>query len=165
MNASVLAKEAGRAAFGFDPASYDKSRPDYPAWVFDTLRLECGVREDTAAFEIGAGTGKATRQLLALGANPLLAIEPDTRLAGFLKGDGGNPALQVVNGAFEDVELEDSNFDFATSATAFHWLDEGTALAKIASALRPGGWWAPFWNIYGDPTQPDLFHEATLELL
>lgn len=165
MNASVLSKEAGRAAFGLDPENYDRSRPDYPAWVFDILRSQCGVGAGIAAFEIGAGTGKATRQLLALGASPVLAIEPDPRLADFLKGDGENPALRVVNGAFEDVELEDSSFDFATSATAFHWLDEGTALAKIARALRPGGWWAPFWNIYGDPTKADPFHEATLDLL
>ncbi|HEY8578232.1 MAG TPA: class I SAM-dependent methyltransferase [Devosia sp.] len=165
MNAPVLAKATGRAAFGLDPASYDRSRPDYPAWVFDTLRSQCEVGAGTAVVEIGAGTGKATRHLLALGANPLIAIEPDPRLADFLKGDGANSALRVVNSAFEDVELGHSRFDFATSATAFHWLDESAALAKISTALRPGGWWAPFWNIYGDPTKADPFHEATLSLL
>jgi SAM-dependent methyltransferase len=139
MNASTLAKEAGRAAFGLDPASYDRSRPDYPSWVFDTLRSQCGVGGGTAVFEIGAGTGKATGQLLALGADPLLAIEPDPRLADFLKGDGANPALRVLNSAFEDVELGHARFLLATSATAFHWLDESTALSKISIALRPGG--------------------------
>ena len=33
----------------------------------------------------GAGTGTATRRLLDLGANPLVAIEPDARLATFLR--------------------------------------------------------------------------------
>jgi SAM-dependent methyltransferase len=160
-----VSKSVGRAAFGLDPASYDRARPDYPTWVFDTLRSHCGVGEGTTAFEIGAGTGKATRRLLALGASRLVAIEPDPRLAEFLEHNEDAPALQVVKFAFEDVELERSSFDFGTSATAFHWLDEHSALAKIAKALRPGGWWAPFWNIYGDPAKPDLFHEATLGLL
>ncbi|MCR6673670.1 class I SAM-dependent methyltransferase [Devosia ginsengisoli] len=165
MSASSLAKETGRTAFGLNPASYDRSRPDYPDWVFETLHSHCGVNQGTAAFEIGAGTGKATRQLLTLGVNPLLAIEPDPRLATFLEGGTVQPALRVVNSAFEDVELGSSSFDLGTSATAFHWLDEDAALAKIARALRGGGWWAPFWNIYGNPSKPDPFHEATLDLL
>jgi SAM-dependent methyltransferase len=165
MNAPTLSKEAGRAAFGFDPAGYDRSRPDYPEWVFETLRSRCGFGEGTATFEIGAGTGKATRPLLALGADPLIAIEPDPRLAAFLEGGTAQPALHVVNKPFEDVELESAAFDLGTSATAFHWLDEKPALVKIAKALRTGGWWAPFWNIYGDPAKSDPFHEATEQLL
>lgn len=51
------------------------------------------------------------------------------------------------------------------SATAFHWLDEDPALVKIASLLRPGGWWAAVWNVFGDDSQADPFHEATKELL
>jgi hypothetical protein len=51
------------------------------------------------------------------------------------------------------------------SATAFHWLDEDPALVKIASLLRPGGWWAAIWNVFGDDSRPDPFHEATKELL
>lgn len=160
-----ISKEAGRTAFGLDPAGYDRSRPDYPAWVFEALRSRCGVDHGTAAFEIGAGTGKATRPLLALGVSSLLAIEPDPRLAAFLSGHADQPALRVFNGPFEDVELERAGFDFGTSATAFHWLDENAALAKGVDALRPGGWWSPFWNIYGDPNRSDAFHDATQALL
>jgi SAM-dependent methyltransferase len=164
MNTSI-AKHTGRTAFGLDPAGYDQSRPDYPDWVFDTLRSRCGVGQGTAGFEIGAGTGKATRRLLALGIDPLVAIEPDPRLVAYLTQTTRSAALRVFNRAFEDVELQSSHFDLATSATAFHWLDEDAALPRIASALRPGGWWAPFWNIYGDPGKSDPFHEATQALL
>ncbi|WP_287303528.1 hypothetical protein [Mesorhizobium sp.] len=52
-----------------------------------------------------------------------------------------------------------------TSATAFHWVDEADALQRIVDALRVGGWWAPFWNIFGDPDRDDPFHEATKVLL
>ncbi len=165
MSMGTIGKEAGRAAFGSDPAGYDQARPDYPEWVFDILRSRCGLREGSPTFEIGAGTGKATRRLLASGASPLLAIEPDARLARYLQDHGGSPALRVVNSAFEDTELESSSFDLGTSATAFHWLDEPAALVRIVDALRVGGWWAPFWNTFGDPGRDDPFHEATKGLL
>jgi hypothetical protein len=47
------------------------------------------------------------------------------------------------------------------SATTFHWLDQQAALAKIGQILRPGGWLANWWNIFGDPIGVDVFHEAT----
>ena len=165
MSGSTIPRQAGRSAFGLDPAGYDRSRPDYPAWVFDTLRSRCGLGPGTAVFEIGAGTGKATRHLLALGANPVVAIEPDARMAAFLSASAGQPALRIINRPFEEVELEPAGFDLGTSATAFHWLDETAALARIAEALRPGGWWCPIWNIHGDPDKPDRFHDATAALL
>jgi hypothetical protein len=51
------------------------------------------------------------------------------------------------------------------SATAFHWLDEETALKKIADLLKPGGWWVMVWNDFGDPDRADPFHEATTLML
>src|SRR5689334_18650822 len=101
-----IPKHVGRQAFGIDPSNYHNSRPDYPEWVYQTLRSQCGLNQGTATFEVGAGTGKATRRLLDLGADPLTAIEPDARLADFLRA--GNPyrALNVIVSTFEDVELE-----------------------------------------------------------
>lgn len=161
----TISRESGRTVFGVNPAGYDKSRPDYPGWIFETLRTRCGVGAGTRTFEVGAGTGKATRPLLALGMGSLLAIEPDAKLAAFLSAAASHAVLRVINSPFEDVELGRAAFDLGTSATAFHWLDEKAALAKIAVALRPGGWWCPFWNIYGDPNKSDAFHEATRDLL
>jgi len=54
----------GRQAFGADPARYHVARPAYPDWVFEILRDRCGLKHDTATFEIGPGTGTATRRLL-----------------------------------------------------------------------------------------------------
>jgi hypothetical protein len=31
----------GRVAFGDDPAGYHATRPEYPDWVFETLRDRC----------------------------------------------------------------------------------------------------------------------------
>jgi SAM-dependent methyltransferase len=165
MLALRIARQAGRRAFGLDPANYHISRPDYPEWVYQTLHSRCGLGHGAATFEVGAGTGTATRRLLDFGADPLVAVEPDPRLADFLRTNNADRALKVLVSTFEDAKLEESAFDLGISATAFHWLEEDAALRKIALLLRPGGWWATFWNIFGDDSRPDPFHEATKKLL
>ena len=165
VTATKLARQFGRQAFGENPASYHSSRPEYPEWVYATLASGCGLRRNAAVFEMGAGTGTATRRLLDLGADPLTAVEPDQRLADFLRTNNPDKALKVVVVPFEDASLEEEAFDLGVSATAFHWLDEDSALVKIASLLRPGGSWAAVWNVFGDDSRPDPFHEATKELL
>jgi SAM-dependent methyltransferase len=158
-------RREGRRVFGADPANYHSARPAYPDWVFETLVDRCGLGPRAAVFEIGAATGTATRRLLDLGADPLVAIEPDPRLAAFLRDNITDAALHVVISPFEEARLDRAGYDLGVSATAFHWLDEDAALARIAELLRPGGWWAMVWNVFGDDSRPDPFHEATSLLL
>jgi SAM-dependent methyltransferase len=163
--ANYIDRAEGRVAFGSDPVGYHAARPAYPDWVFETLHDRCGLKDGAAIFEIGPGTGIATRRLLDLGANPLVAIEPDPRLAAYLRSKNPDEALVVEVSTFEDSALPEAAFDLGVCATAFHWLDEKTALAKIASLLRPGGWWAMVSNVFGDDNRPDPFHDATRKLL
>jgi SAM-dependent methyltransferase len=165
MSKPVIEKAFGREAFGLDPAGYHAARPDCPDWVYHLLCDSCGLRENVATFEIGPGTGIATRHLLELGANPLVAVEPDNRLADFLCETIRSEVLTVVRSTFEDARLPGAGFDLGFSATAFHWLDEEAALRKVADLLRPGGWWVMVWNDFGDPDRADPFHEATTLLL
>ncbi|MBV8728351.1 MAG: class I SAM-dependent methyltransferase [Acidobacteriia bacterium] len=165
MKECSIDRKFGRQGFGSDPSGYHAARPAYPDWVFEVLCDRCGLAPNAAAFEIGAGTGKATFRLLELGANPLVAIEPDRRLAVFLRETIRNEALTVVISTFEEAVLREASFDLGLSATAFHWLSEDLALTKVAKLLRPGGWWAMVWNTFRDPHRPDPFHEATNALL
>jgi SAM-dependent methyltransferase len=160
-----LPQEFGRRAFGGDPAGYHAARPTYPEWVYETLTSRCGLQRGTAVFEIGAGTGIATHRLLSLGADPLVAVEPDARLADFLRTNNPDPALRVMVSPFDEADLGERSFDLGVCATAFHWFAEEPALAKIAKVLRPGGWWAAVWNEFADSWRPDPFHEATKKLL
>jgi SAM-dependent methyltransferase len=162
---SGIDRSFGRRAFGADPASYHSVRPQYPDWVFAILVEQCGLADGKTLFEIGPGTGTATGRLLELGARPLIAIEPDPRLAEHLRKSHRDPALQVMVSTFEEAVLDESAFDLGVCATAFHWLEENSALAKVARLLRPGGWWAMVWNVFGDSSRPDPFHEATKTLL
>ena len=71
----------------------------------------------------------------------------------------------MVTSTFEEASPREASFDLGLSATAFHWLDEELALAKVAKLLRPGGWWAMVWSVFGDQRRRDAFHEATNVLL
>jgi SAM-dependent methyltransferase len=109
--------------------------------------------------EIGPGTGQATLRLLELGADPLVAIEPDRQLADYLSSISyGRPKVMVVT--LEDAELPDASFDLAVAASSFHWVDPAQGLGSVLCALRPGGWWAMWWTLFGDSTRPDPFRDA-----
>lgn len=159
-----LLRREGRRAFGRDPAGYARYRLDYPRRVFDVLERRCGLRRGSAVFEIGPGTGIASRQLLASGADPLCLIEPDPRLARYLNTALGRARSRahIVNATFEEARLPEGVFDLGTAATSFHWVDEYRALPKIARWLRPGGWWAMWWNRHGDPDRPTEFQRVTM---
>jgi len=154
----------GREAFGADPAGYHLARPGYPDWVWDLLTERCGLAPGCSAFEVGAGTGISTQELLARGAS-LVAIEPDVRLADYLEARLPSSRLEVRRRPFEQAALEPDAFDLGCAFTSFHWLDQDEALAAVATALRPGGAWAMVWNVYGDPDRADAFHDATLEIM
>ncbi len=157
----------GRRLFGLNPQGYEDTRPDYPIWMFDHLRERGVLIEGTPTLEIGAGTGKATRYLIAYGADPLTLVEPDVRFAALL-GKAANASsahCQVIHESFEDVALSDNQFDLVVAATAFHWIEPISGLRKIKRLLRRDGSVALFWNVLGDVDKEDLFHDATHSLL
>ncbi|HEY1448452.1 MAG TPA: methyltransferase domain-containing protein [Caulobacteraceae bacterium] len=164
MTRAELDISAGRAAFGEDPAAYHAARPPYPDALFEVLKQRCGLGPGVAVLEIGPGTGIATERLLAAGARPLLAIEPDLRLAAFVERRLGSASLDVLRASLEDAQLPQAVFDLGVAATSFHWLDQASALAKTKTALRHGGWWAMWWTNFGEEGWPDPFQAATRHL-
>ena len=160
----MIDKHEGRRLFGADPAAYDGARPGHADRVYEVLVERCGLRPGTSVLEIGPGTGQATRRLLALGADPLVAVEPDPVLAEYLASvTDGRPDTRLV--ALEDAELPAASFDLAVAASSFHWVDEEVGLTRIFEALRAGGWIALWWTLFGEGDEPDAFIEATSPLL
>jgi SAM-dependent methyltransferase len=164
MSPDMIDREQGRRVFGSDPEAYDRARPGHAERVYEILVERCGLGQGTSVLEVGPGTGQATRRLLELGADPLVAIEPNEDLARYLaRSVGDRVEIRVI--PLEDAELRQSSFDLAAAASSFHWVDEETGLATVFDALRPGGWTALWWTGFGDPARRDPFREATSELL
>ena len=156
----------GRRLFGSDPEAYDDARPDYPAWVFDTLESSGALFRGASTIEIGPGTGLATRVLTRRGARPMTLVEPDARFAGLLQTAVGQvQAHRLIQTTFEDADLPDDAYDLACAATSFHWVDPTAGLSKLRRVVRAGGTTALFWNVFQDDHTRDHFHEATEDLL
>lgn len=156
-------RDAGRL-FDGDAAAYDGGRPPYPERVYDLLVERAGLRPGARVVEIGAGTGQATVRLLDAGAL-VTAIEPGPALAARLRRRTAGRAVDVVEARFEDAPLPRAGADLVVAATSFHWLRPEVALPKVAATLRPGGWLARWWTVFGDPDRPDPFHDALTPLL
>jgi SAM-dependent methyltransferase len=131
-----------RVSFDGVTEIYDRVRPSYPPQAF--VDMFAYLREQREVdrpevLEIGPGTGKATRALLDAGAR-VTGVELGERMAAFLRHKfADEPALSVVEGSFEDVDLPASSFDVVTAATAFHWVDPAVRLDKSIELLRPSG--------------------------
>ena len=164
MSGDTLARSFGRQAFGLSPENYQLARPPYPPVVWDVLRQRAGLRPGISILEIGAGTGLATEHLLGHDPQRLLAVEPDARLADFLRARLRRPELDVIEQPFEELHEVPQSYDLVVSATAFHWLDAVPALQRIHALLRHGGSVALIWNVFGDNIRPDPFHEASAHL-
>lgn len=153
-----------RRLFSSDVAAYDAGRPDYPDRVYELLEDVCGLGPGTRVLEIGPGTGQATGRLLERGA-AVTAVELGSELAARLVAKCTGRPLTVVVGAFEHVVLPPESFDLIVAATSFHWVPADAGLQRCADLLRPGGWLALWWSVFGDPARPDPFHDALLAVL
>jgi SAM-dependent methyltransferase len=130
----------------FDPLvdSYDAARPSYPTYLFRDLERLGGPLGGARVVEVGAGTGIATRQLVARGAD-VVAVDLGPamlrRLARRTPGVAG-----VVLGDGEALPLADGIADLVCYAQAWHWMHVPDAAAEAVRVLRPGGFLAVWWN-------------------
>jgi SAM-dependent methyltransferase len=127
-------------SFGTVAAAYDRGRPTFP---LEAARWLAGS-EPTTLLELGAGTGKLTTQLVALG-HDVHATEPDAAMLAVLRE--ALPDVPTSESPAEEIPLPDRSVDVVVAAQAFHWFDHDRALPEIARVLRPGGHLAIAWNI------------------
>ena len=130
-------------AFADVADSYERGRPSYPN---EAVRWLVGG-EPCEVVDLGAGTGKLTRSLVALG-HRVTAVEPlDEMRAELVRAV---PQTTALVGTAERIPLPDGSADVVTSAQAFHWFDHEVALPEIARVLRRGGHLALVWNSRDD---------------
>jgi len=131
-------------SFGAVADAYQRARPTYPphavSWVLDAA-------PGREVLDLGAGTGKLTRALLAAGA-AVTAVEPLDGMRGEL--ESAYPHVPAHAGSAENIPLPDASMDAVMVGQAFHWFDKQPALDGIARVLRPAGVLGLLWNIRDD---------------
>jgi SAM-dependent methyltransferase len=132
------------STFGAAATAYAEHRPDYAeAAVRWALERAPGPR----VLDLGAGTGKLTATLCALGAD-VVAVEPDPAMLTGLRR--ALPAVRALPGRAEAVPLPDASVDAALAGNAMHWFDMDVAGPELARVLVPDGILAGLWNVFDD---------------
>jgi len=126
-------------SFGGVADAYERGRPTYPA---EAVSWMLGEQPQTV-LELGAGTGKLTRVLAALG-HDVHATDPDEAMLAVLEQQV--PGVRTAVASAEDIPLADASVDAVIAAQAFHWFDLDRALPEIARVLRPEGRVCLTWN-------------------
>jgi len=151
----VSDREARSRSFESAPAEYERHRPEYPQeglrWAAERFRLEPGAR----VLDIGAGTGKLTRGLVALGFE-VAAVEPGGPMLAQLRL--AVHETEAFEGQAESIPLHDASIDAAFAGQAYHWFERERALPELHRVIRPGGGLALLWNWWDerDPLQREL---------
>ena len=128
------------SSFGAAAAAYERGRPPYPAEAVDWL-LPGGA---SRVLDLGAGTGKLTRQLHDRGLD-VIAVEPSEGMREQLTR--AVPGAAVHAGSAEEIPLPDNSVDAVLVAQAWHWVDRSRAVPEVARVLVPGGRLGLVWNI------------------
>ncbi len=132
------------SSFGAVADAYAAHRPDYPAdavrWCLAPAGREiAGLR----VLDLGAGTGKLTALLLALGAD-VTAVEPDADMLAELRRQ--LPSARALQAPAEAIPLPDGSVDAVLCGQSLHWFDLPRALPETARVLAGGGVLAALWN-------------------
>jgi len=126
-----------RLTFGAHADAYERARPPWPEEAARWL-----VPEDAElVVEPGAGTGKLTRAVAALGVR-VVAVEPDPRMLAVLRG----LELEGVEGSAEAIPFGTGVADAVVAGSSVHWFELEQALPEIHRVLREGGRFAFGWN-------------------
>lgn len=122
---------------------YDAARPAYPDGLYQALEDAAGPLAGKLVLEGGAGTGIATRQLAARGARTV-ALDIGERM--LRRALAHSPEACFLLADANATPLRDGCVDLACFAQSWHWFFNDHAVSEIARVLRPGGYWAAWWN-------------------
>jgi len=143
-----------RYRFSFEGVAeqYERARPPYADAAVEWVAERLGIGPGSRVLDLAAGTGKLTRQVLALGAE-VVAVEPGDEMRGVLARVV--PGIEARFGVAEEIPLPPGSVDAVTVGQAFHWFRQQEAFAEMHRVLRPGGGFGLLWNRWDD-TDPLL---------
>ncbi len=129
-------------SFGGVAASYERGRPGYPRAAAEWL-TGAAAAGPLSVLELGAGTGKLTEHLVALG-HDVHATDPDPAMLDLLAAK--LPGVRISQTTAEEIPAADASYDVVIAAQCYHWFDKEKALPEIARVLRRSGHFSIVWN-------------------
>ena len=123
---------------------YDK-RADYSGDAIKNLLKAIGCAPSRPVADLGAGTGKLTKELLSHGLT-VSSVEPNDamRTIGIQNTKGKSATWSVGTG--EATGLPTSSVYAAFFGSSFNVVDQSLALSEVSRILVPNGWFACMWN-------------------
>lgn len=164
----MASREEMSTSFGSAAGSYESGRPNYPSeaveWMLQPVR---GAQHLPRVADVGAGTGKLTRVVAALGAE-VVAIEPDPDMLAVLHE--AVPAVPTFVGTAERMPLPDASVDAVVLGQAWHWVDVEAASVEAGRVIRSGGVLGLVWNLRDESVpwvarMTKIMHGSSAELL
>jgi MOSC domain-containing protein YiiM/SAM-dependent methyltransferase len=143
----VAINEQAAKGFAAQADAYERGRPEHTGESVELLARELGFGSGSRVVDLGAGTGKLTRQLVATGAD-VVAIEPIPEMRAHI--ETSMPEVEAIAGTAEDLPLKGHSVDAVLVAQAFHWFDALRALSEIRRVLKPGGGLGLLWQARDD---------------
>jgi SAM-dependent methyltransferase len=130
--------------FTVEASTYARGRPEYPAELAQWLADDLGIKSGKVVIDLGAGTGKFTKLLVATGAE-VIAVEPVAAMRAELQAR--LPQVRTDSGMAEAMQLSAATADVLVCAQSFHWFATDAAIAEIHRVLVPGGRLGLVWNV------------------
>ncbi|MCZ4517374.1 class I SAM-dependent methyltransferase [Rhodococcus ruber] len=141
----MVSQDNSSMSFGAVADVYESARPEYPsdavAWLLEPAFASARMPR---VADVGAGTGKLTRSIVAAGCDAI-AVDPDTAMLDALRI--AVPGIPNLVGTAESLPIDDESLDGVLLGQAWHWVDPVAASYEIGRVLRPGGVLGLIWNI------------------
>jgi SAM-dependent methyltransferase len=136
-----------RFTFNEVAAVYSTARPDYPNALINDIVSFADLKPNDRIFEVGCGTGQATRSFAKQGF-PILATDPGPEM---LRSARENLAsfgnVEFLQTSFEEWPTEIGAFQLIIAAQSWHWVAPGVRFPKAAEALSRDGSLAVFGHV------------------
>lgn len=126
---------------------YEKYRPTYPESLVRYLYETVGFTAESYIADVGAGTGKFAKLLLAQGSF-VYGVEFNKEMLAKLQEETKQYTnIEIVNATAEHTNLPAKSIDFVTAAQAFHWFDSAKFANECKRILKPDGKVVLVWNV------------------
>jgi SAM-dependent methyltransferase len=135
--------------FTFDQVAsvYSKARPDYPDALVDDVVSYADLKINDRIFEVGCGTGQATKSFAKRGF-PILATDPGSEmLRGARESLANFSNVEFLETTFEAWPTDRAAFRLIIAAQSWHWVSPEVRFSKAAEALSRGGSLAVFGHV------------------